>query len=637
MTQRTNGTAPRRVWSDDATIEEISRLGERDGTLIEALSPALRLACSLADWHRASIRILEPGPKSAPVRPSMAVELLDPESSSPAHRTAYRDGLRTFARLVVHAENRPVAEFEVFGQDRVDSRGLRLLLARLDLVASRDRSRRAVQRAAAYVRSQQAAEGHQAPGRPEPEPEGSEGSEGSEVPESVIPAPVVPRPVAMESSAAWEHPTTGLPRGKLLEDRLRMAIRRRRRGDYGLLAILNVDPGLDVDAEADPATHAAVARRLITAVRDIDTVGHLPGDGFLVIAEGMRNLEEAEALAGRLVHAGRLPVTRKPQTGPDCRVGLVIGGPGHDDPADLIRDAELAMRGASENDRVKVFDPAVREEEDNRELIESELLRAIGSRELFLEYQPIVALDDGRIAGLEAYTRWRHPRVGLIPPGEFIGVAEISPVIHELGHWVHDEVCQQIHRWGSHVRLSRMPPVDLNFTRVQLTESGFVDRFVATLRRHDLPGECFRLDVSEGDLMEGSDVLAGVLTRLRGHGVQAVVDDFGTGFSSLQVLHALPVSALKIDGSFIPGPESGIDAWVIARTIVELGKVLDLNVVAEGVETREQLRTLRQVGCRHGQGYVFAGPVGAAKMLELMRDGYPLDLEPTSEPPASRS
>lgn len=609
MTQSANGGSSRRLWSDDATIEEISRLGDDGRTLVGALSPALRLACALPDWHRASIRILESNSKAAPDHTPLIVELLDPQSPSPAHRAAFADGLRTVARLVVHAEDRPMAELEVFGQDRVDSRGLRLLLARLDLIAARDRSRNAVHRAAAYVRARTPA----ADAQPEPQE------------------------ASTDDPAAWRHPTTGLPQGGLLEDRLRMAIRRRRRGDYGLLAILYVDPGLDVTAGADPVTQAAIARRLVTAVREIDSVCQLPGDGFLVIAEGIRNLEEAEALAERLVNAGRLPVTRGVQAGPDCRVGLVIGGPGHDDPVDLVRDAELAMRCASKDDRVKVFDPVVRETEDNRELIESELHRALGNRELFLEYQPIVALDDGRIAGLEAYTRWRHPRVGLIPPAELLEVAEVSPLIHELGHWVLDEVCQQIHRWGSHVRLSRMPPIDLNFTRLQLTEPGFVERFVATLRRHDLPGECFRLDVGEADLMEASERLAGVLTRLRGHGVQAVVDDFGTGFSSLQVLHALPVSALKIDGSFIPGPESGIDAWVIARTIVELGKVLDLGVVAEGVETREQLRTLRQVGCRHGQGYVFAGPVGPAKMLELIQDGYPLDLEPAADPPITRS
>lgn len=615
MTETTNGTATQRVWSDDATIEEISHLGDDGRSLVEALSPALRLACALPEWHRASLRLLETDSKAARVDPSLRVELLEPDSPRQAHRTAYAEGLRTVARLVVHAENRPVAELEVFGQDRVDSRGLRLLLARLELIAARDRSRQAVQRAAAYVRSRSPVLAPEAEREAEPEPEGN----------------------STDSPTAWKHPTTGLPRGRLLEDRLQMAIRRRRRGDYGLLAILYVNPGLADTAGADPVIHAAIARRLVSAVRDTDTVGHLSGDGFLVIAEGMRNLEEAEALAGRLVKAGRLPVTRGVQAAPDCRVGLVIGGPGHDDPLDLVRDAELAMRGASRDDRVKVFDPIVREAEDNRELIEAELHRALESRELFLEYQPIVALDDGRIAGLEAYTRWRHPRVGLIPPAEFLEVAEVSPLIHELGLWVLDEVCQQIHRWSSQVRLSRMPPVDLNFTRLQLTESDFVDRFVATLRRHDLPGECFRLDVGEGDLMEESDRLAGVLTRLRGHGVQAVVDDFGTGFSSLQVLHALPVSALKIDGSFIPGPESGIDAWVIARTIVELGKVLDLDVVAEGVETREQLRTLRQVGCRHGQGYVFAGPVGPAKMLELLRDGYPLDLEATTDPSTTRS
>lgn len=608
MTQRMNRSASRRVWSDDVTIDEISRLGEVCPSFPEAMSPALRLACALPDWHRASLRMLTADSDTRPVRPSLTIDLLDPESPSPAHGSAYAAGLRTVARLVVHAENRPVAELEVFGSDRVDSRGLRLLLARLDLIASRDRSRDAVRRAAAYVRSRTPALA------PPPAP-----------PESAPPAP------------DSRHPMTGLPCGRLLLDRLQMAIHRRRRGDSGLLAILHVDPGLPADAEEDPVSHAAIARRIVAAVRDIDTVGHPDGDGFLVIAEGLRNLEEAEALAARLVQAGRLPVTRDVTDEPDCRVGLVIGGPGHDDPADLVRDAALAVRGASKEDRVKVFDPVVRETEDNRELIESELKRALGSRELYLEYQPIVALDDGRIAGLEAFTRWRHPRVGLIPPAEFLGVAEVSPLIHELGHWALDEVCQQIHRWSSRVRLSRMPPLDLNFNRMQLTEPGFVDRFVATLRRHDLPGECFRLDVSENDLMEESELLAGMLTRLRAHGVQAVVDDFGTGFSSLRVLHALPVSALKIDGSFIPGPESGIDAWVIARTVVELGKVLDLDVVAEGVETRDQLRTLRQVGCRHGQGYVFAGPVGAAKTLELIRDGYPLDLDPVADPPITRS
>jgi EAL domain-containing protein (putative c-di-GMP-specific phosphodiesterase class I) len=606
MTQSTNGSAPRRVWSDDVTIDEISRLGETCRSFAEALSPALRLACALPDWHRASLRMVTADSPARPVRPSLSVDLLDPASSSPAHRSAYAAGLRTVARLVVQAENRPVAELEVFGSDRIDSRGLRLLLARLDLIAARDRSRDAVRRAAAYVRARTTS-------TPDPLPE------------------TEPR------ASLWRHPATGLPCGSLLEDRLQMAIHRRRRGDSGLLTVLHVDPGLAVDAKQDPVSHVAIARRIVAAVRDIDTVGHAAGNGFLVIAEGLRNLEEAEALAARLVQAGRLPVTRDVKDGPDCRVGLVIGGPGPDDPADLIRDAALAVREASGEDRVKVFDPVVREAEDNRELIESELKRALEDRELYLVYQPIVALDDGRIAGLEAFTRWRHPRVGLIPPAEFLGVAAVSPLIHELGHWVLDEVCQQIHRWSSRVRLNRMPPVDLNFNRMQLTEPGFVDRFVATLRRHDLPGECFRLDVSENDLMEESDVLAGVLTRLRAHGVQAVVDDFGTGFSSLRVLHALPVNALKIDGSFIPGPESGIDAWVIARTVVELGKVLDLDVVAEGVETRDQLRTLRQVGCRHGQGYVFAGPVGAAKTLELIRDGYPLDLEPVADPPVTRS
>ncbi|MGD8495265.1 MAG: GGDEF domain-containing phosphodiesterase, partial [Gemmatimonadales bacterium] len=600
-------------WSDDATIDEISRLGRTRASLVEALSPALRLACALPDWHRASVSLFHTSERLPAVHPALTVELIDPDSPSAAHRTAYADGLRTVARLVVHAEDRPEAELEVFGASRVDSRGLRLLLASLEQIAGRERSRNAVHRAVELVRAQ---------AREKP-PAGPDRSAGEAPPEREAASQREAAP------AALHDPETGLPVGPLLEDRLRMAIRRRRRGDHGLLAVLHVAP--DPRTGEDRVSRAAIARRLVTAVRDTDTVGHLPGGDYLVIGEGLRNLEEAEKLAARLLRAGRVPANRDVGAAPDCRVGLVIGGPGHDDPADLMRDARTAMKGASRAESVKVFDPVVQAEEDNRELIEAELGRALASRELFLEYQPIVALDDGRIAGLEAYIRWRHPRVGLIPPAEFIDVAEISPLIHELGHWVLDEACQQIHRWGAHVRLSRMPPVDLNFTRTQLSEPGFADRFISTLRRHDLPGECFRIDVNESDLMDDPEPVSAVLARLRGHGVQAVVDDFGTGFSSLQVLHALPVSALKIDGSFIPGPESGIDAWVIARTIVELGKVLDLEVVAEGVETREQLRTLRQVGCRHGEGYVFSGPVSPAKTLELIRDGYPLELEPAAD------
>lgn len=614
MTQRMTKHTARGPWSDDATIDEISRLGRERSSLVDALSPALRLACALPDWHRASVSLFHTSDRLPAVHPALTIELIDPESPSPAHRAAYADGLRTVARLVVHAEDRPVAELEVFGASRVDSRGLRLLLASLEQIAGRERSRNAVHRAVELIRTHaREAPSSGGPGRPDTgTPTETEGALEREA------APV-----------ASYDPETGLPVGPLLEDRLRMAIRRRRRGDHGLLAVLHVAP--DPKTGEDPVTRAAIARRLVTAVRDTDTVGHLPGGGYLVIGEGLGNLEEAEKLAARLLHAGRAPVSRDVEAAPDCRVGLVIGGPGHDDAADLMRDARTAMRGASRAESVKVFDPVVQAEEDNRELIEAELGRALVSRELFLEYQPIVALDDGRIAGLEAYIRWRHPRVGLIPPAEFIDVAEISPLIHEIGHWVLDEVCQQIHRWSARVRLSRMPPVDLNFTRTQLAEPGFADRFIATLRRHDLPGECFRIDVNESDLMDDPDPVSAVLARLRGHGVQAVVDDFGTGFSSLRVLHALPVSALKIDGSFIPGPESGIDAWVIARTIVELGKVLDLDVVAEGVETREQLRTLRQVGCRHGEGYVFSGPVSPAKTLELIRDGYPLELEPAAD------
>jgi EAL domain-containing protein (putative c-di-GMP-specific phosphodiesterase class I)/GGDEF domain-containing protein len=629
MTPDTHDLSSGTFHTDDSTLEEIFRLPARCGTVREALPEGLRLACSLPDWRTGRYRMLpeddgvepwswrespdydallrlpderpEPGSPTEPalvslIRPvPLAIELLKPRGSTVLHRLAYGAGLRTVAHLVIRAENRPVAELQLFGEDRIDCRSVRLLLSRLELVATRERNRTAIQKAAEFVRSRLA--------------------------EARPPA------VGLTSDPMpLRDPRTGLPRTALLHDRLRMAMRRRQRGDTGVLAVLHVDPGLD-DEEADVGC-AAIARRLVAAVRDADTVAHVADAEFVVIAEALRDLEAARQLGARLATIGRTPVAAEDADRIlPCRVGLVVASAAHEDPADLLRDAALTVRRAPVDGGVRVFDPLARVEEDDRELLEAELRRALKSRELFLEYQPIVSLDDGRIAGLEAFIRWEHPRVGRIPPADFIDVAAVSPLIHDLGDWVVDHVCRQIRRWYAEVPRNRIPPVDVNFSQVQLLHETFVDRIVAMLRSHELPGECLRIDVSETDLMDAPDVLADSLARLREQGVHAVVDDFGTGFSSLQVLHTLPVTALKIDGAFIPAPTSGIDAWVIARTIIELGKVLDLGVIAEAVETKDQLRILRQVGCRYGQGYAFAGPVGPGRSLELIRDGYPLELD----------
>lgn len=601
---------------DDAILDEIARLARRHATLGDALAAGCALACALPDWSFARYRLIADGASLGPwtwhpedaapgagheagaasahqdvarLSDAFRIDLLRPDGL-PLERRAYAAGLRTAARLTVFAEDRPAARLELFGFARVDGRIVRLLQARLDHVAARDRSRIAVQRAAAFVRRATAAQVS------DPTPEHAK-------------------------------PHVALASGALLEDRIRMAIRRRRRGTGGHLAVLKIDPGVD---GAAPEDLEATARRLLAGVRETDTVARDPeGGGFFVVAEDLVVIDDARQLAGRLMSAVRGPEAMS-DSGSDaraaCRIGVLVTGPRHHSPGSILSEVREATAAVESTGGIVVRAPEARVTREDRDLIESELRRAMGSRELFVEYQPIVALHDGRIAGLEAFMRWQHPRVGRIPPAEFLGVAEISPLLHELGDWILDQVARHIRGWSTHVAPSRVPPVDVNYTATQLLAPDNVDRMEGVLRRHELPGEAVRVDVNETDLMEAPEALTSVLERLARRGVASVIDDFGTGYSSLRVLHAMPVAGLKIDGTFLPRATSGVDAWVIARSIVELGKVLGLDVIAEGVETREQLRTLRQLGCPLGQGYAFGQPVSSARALDLIRDGYPLDL-----------
>jgi EAL domain-containing protein (putative c-di-GMP-specific phosphodiesterase class I) len=339
-------------------------------------------------------------------------------------------------------------------------------------------------------------------------------------------------------------------------------------------------------------------------------------------------MPEAHALASRIANELRSPLGSDAGTRPlPCRIGVVIEGPSYDAPADLLRDARCALERVPPEGGVELFDAAARVDHENRALLESEMRRAIGSREFFVEYQPVVALADGRITGLEAFVRWQHPQIGRIPPGEFIVAAEATPLIQQLGDWIVDTVCDQIRRWEKLLPAGSVPPVDINVSQAQLLDVGFADRLLATLRRHELPGNRIRLDVNESDLMDEPERCAGVLARLKERGVRSMIDDFGTGFSSVGLLHTLPVSGLKIDGSFVREAAGEGEGSSVARTIIELARVLGLDVIAEGVETREQFRYLRSAGCRQAQGRHFAGPVGAAAACDLIRDGYPLDLE----------
>jgi diguanylate cyclase (GGDEF)-like protein len=544
---------------------------------------------------------------------------LEPLSALPETRAseAARDaGLAGYALLPILAAGKPIAMLELLATTAPPRMGgltrptevrdgLELLAATLGMVATRERMQGAVGKAAAHARRNMA---ELADVRAELE--------------------------QSEGSALYDE-RTGLPTRPILFDRISQAIRRRQRSPRDQFAVLVAEvEGLDrvEDRGGDMAVEdvmVAAARRLAGHTRPADTTAIDGASRFVVITEGIRTIEEALGVADRVQKELRRPFpTARSDVRLDVRIGLALGGPAYDEPDALLADAAAAaVRAANSRERIQVFDRAVEDNHRQRERIRSDLSAALERREFHLEFQPIVSLQDGRITGLETFLRWRHPELGLVPPDQFIPAAADSPLIHDLGFWVLEQACEQINRWRGHLSGVPMPPVGVNVLGRQIFHDGFLERVREILERHGIQGRQLRLDIGEAELMRDADKAAAVLDRLQGMGIGVAIDDFGTGYSSLSLLHDLPVGALKIDRSFISHRREKLRKWGVARTIVELARILEVEVIAEGIETREQFLALKKAGCTQAQGYHFSGPVGAAKAEVMIRDGYPLDLE----------
>ncbi len=424
---------------------------------------------------------------------------------------------------------------------------------------------------------------------------------------------------------------TDLPRQPILEDRIEQAIRRRQRSPKHLFAVLAVAAdgldrvALEVDSQGLDVVVTAMARRIVGQVRDADTVAHLDEATFVVVLEEIRVLDEAVRVAERIVKELQRPIwagSHEARLG--VRVGIVFGGPAYDRAQPVMRDAVSALARAEPREApVAVFDEAAQHEEEIRRRIEVELGAALAADQLYLEYQPIVSLTDGRIRGIETFLRWKHPEHGMIPPDQFIPVAAASPMIHDLGVFLLERTCEQVRRWQEALGRT-IPTIDINVTARQLFHERTAARVREIVARFGLDPGQFRFDISEADLMKDPVRSAAALERVRALGCRIAIDDFGTGFSSLKHLHALPIDAVKIDRSFVSGTD-GKGNLSVARTIVELARYLDAEVIAEGVETRDQFRVLRSMGCGQAQGYLFSPPVAPSKLGELLREGYPIE------------
>ncbi len=441
---------------------------------------------------------------------------------------------------------------------------------------------------------------------------------------------------------------TGLPNRLLFTDRLGRLIEHSRRHKDHLFAVLFLD--LDgFKTINDSLGHSAgdqvlveVAARVprclrtcdtITRLLDLSTTARLGGDEFAILLDHIKDPEDAFLVAERVLHALALPfqVAGK-EVFTSASFGIALSSAGYEQPEDLIRDADTAMYRAKSlgKARYAVFDADMRASVIARLQLETDLRRAVEREELRNVYQPIVSLRSGRIVGFEALLRWQHPSRGLVQPVEFIPLAEETGMIRELGWWNLQTACRQISAWNAQ-QVGSNPPLimSVNLSARQFLEPHLVKRIGKLLHDLTLPGGSLKLEITEGTVMEDAATAAQMLLEIKSLGIQLSIDDFGTGYSSLSYLHRFPFDTLKIDRSFTKMMGEAGASMEIVRTILPMANNLNLNVVAEGVETREQIAILKELQCEYAQGFYFSHPLTpseAGSLLERHRSGNTFDV-----------
>ncbi len=423
---------------------------------------------------------------------------------------------------------------------------------------------------------------------------------------------------------AYHDVLTGLPNRALFMDRLTNAISSARRGKEKLLVMfLDIDRFKNVN---DTLGHdigdellKKVAERLHSCLRESDTIARFGGDEFIVLLPRMESKTMSNKVAEKIVKAIKQPFLIGPH---ELHVSASIGVAAYPDDgatADaLIKNADIAMYHIKDHgkDGFKVFTRELSQRQKNHISIENEIRRGIRERQFRVYYQPLVNAVDGRISGLEALLRWQHPEKGLLTPPWFLPVAEASALIVELGDWVVDTALQEIQLWRREGLI--VPKISVNFSIRQIEQPDFVDKIIASLKRHDFPSASFEIEITENSLMLETEKTIDKLKQLSNYGIHIAIDDFGNGYSSLSLLHKLPINRLKIGRSFIQDLSVDIGRSII-EAIAHMAKGLKLEMVAKGVELDYQLRYLRKLQCPVLQGFIFSQGlpgVEARRMLE---------------------
>ena len=430
---------------------------------------------------------------------------------------------------------------------------------------------------------------------------------------------------------AFHDTLTGLPNRALFMDHLKLAIARLQRRDDQIFAVLYID--LDrFKVINDSLGHmvgdellVGIARRLEYCLRPGDTIARLGGDEFTVLLEDIGDGSDVTPIAERIQKELSSPFSlggREVFT--TVSMGIALSSKEYGRPEDILRDADTAMYRAKSMGKARheTFDVQMHSQAIKLLQLETDLRRALEREEFLVVYQPIMSLETGALRGFEALIRWPHPERGLISPMDFIPVAEETGMIVQIGEWVLREACQQMQRWQ--MTFPSDPPIfmSVNLSVRQFSQQDLIEKVVAILDETKLAPTSLKLEITESAVMENVETAISMLKQLRALGVQLAMDDFGTGYSSLSYLHRFPINTLKIDRSFITRMVENNENAEIVRTISGLAQNLGMDVVAEGVETREQLEILRALGCKYGQGYFFSKPLDTPSAEAFICETY---------------
>jgi diguanylate cyclase (GGDEF)-like protein/PAS domain S-box-containing protein len=406
---------------------------------------------------------------------------------------------------------------------------------------------------------------------------------------------------------------TGLANRAFFTEYLQKNIERTKRDHKDLFAVLFLDfDRFKVINDSFGHTEGdnllkQIARRLESTLRSGDLVARLGGDEFTILVNNLNEPSDASLIAEHIQSTLEIPFEiGGSKIFISASIGIALSTIGYVKAEDMLRDADIAMYRAKAKGKAQyqVFDQTMREQALTHMRIETEMRQGIEREEFLVYYQPILNLETDALSGFEALVRWKHKTHGILSPLQFIGPAEDNGLILPLGKWVLHESCQQLQDWQKRNPAASDLTVSVNLSSKQFLQSDLAEQISEILKETGLSPHCLKLEITESHIMENIVMTAQTITKLRAIGIELSIDDFGTGYSSLSYLHSLPVSYLKIDRSFIARMIEGEENSEIVHTIIKLAQNLKMKVIAEGIETNQQLAQLKGLNCEYGQGYI---------------------------------